>query len=303
MANGRRLKDFTWGNFTFWTEVPETGFSWRYDLHRWQHDTKARPEGNDRGPWLTTYGWDWKPKLGTTIRRRQNELGLHRFFAALPSEEPSILKFANKYGQLGHGAILEDPTVDEGSGNRLMQGDGLKYWQLQIAKMRSITRAWDHVRKQSNKALAPYVHWGPPTGSLRQVDVSLPDWPAWFDLVRSKGVNSRDKTTWPVREAILDHVTDRLRGHVFATLIHTSAGPVIRDVPDCLGSALYASFALEISGISPAAKQCPNFTDPLCPTHNVDGMFVPAGKKEHCSDHCRNKVWRRDHKGGAQNGK
>jgi len=286
------MERITWGDFVFAREVPRQGFEWREDLRLpegWDYPPQSRMPGNESPPWLVSPGaYEFgvegpSREVGALTAYRSSPLGLHRDFAQLDPEPAAIVKFANLYGVLGHGPLLEDPAGDVG--NRVY-GEGLRYWKRQIGKMASLTRAWDLARNNEGKSLRGYVKWKG-NSARAHVEVEIPGWQQWFSanpwLVRLWKFGDAVE---PVRYVVQSHVNACLFGHVAPSLLPL-AGSVIRNVPDCLLSTLYASFALEIAGVHRQAREC---AAPDCTRQTIPGKSFGR----YCSKKCYQRVYMRD---------
>jgi hypothetical protein len=300
MTNGTRLREFTWAGMNFAHRVPTGGFSWRVDLVR-NHEQPGSPlPGNERGPWLTAAGYSGphcggeEYRLDAPLRRSRSDIGLHRDFASLAPV--AILAFANQHGPLGHGEMLVDPA---GSFEQdYPYGESFEFWRRQIQKMAALVRTWDLARREETGILTHLVKWTRPgeraDGPVR-VEVTIPPWEPWWT---EAPVPWRfDSILDPARAIVVLHLNRVLRETTAPQVLMPEGKPTLQNVPQSLLGALYVSLAHELAGVTHAAEQCPNWRDPRCGKHNINGWFVPKTTKQgYCSNACRNTVWRREKK-------
>lgn len=243
--------------------------------------------------------------------------GIHRKFAKLKAVDPEdILRFANRYGMLGHPELAYDPTLDVQNPH---PAERLTFWTYEIHKMLCLVSLWDWARDGNRGMLDRFVIW---SDSPRRVLVALGvsgdelrrdigDRVAQEDrtfsparwvveegkakggagifarlLAKEGGPGNHDAllAEWdfgdviePARYYVQLEVNDHLHGHV-SPAVRPFEGDRMIIWADCLLGAIYLSFAAEISGLTTVAKVCPQ----------CGGLFTgQRGHKVYCSDKCR----------------
>lgn len=292
------------GPFAQLLAVPAAGFRWE----DWPAD------GEERRRWLV-------PKQDDGAARRYPPLAqpdLHRRLARLRPTESTILRFADRYGRLGHGEWLEDRSDGPVRGGELLAS-----WADEIAALGGLLALWDLVRQGRTDDVARYVHWhaNPKRVVLTlasRAGVLLPEVVRRVRLDRAgpkraaRGARGMDRPDdgpvsmtmatiassargepdvdllerWPpgdvvepARYYICGWVNQKLRGHVSPAVHPFLAGEILW-WPDCLLAACYVCFMLELSGRTRQAV--------LCARPGCGRYFTPEhGRQRYHEDACR----------------
>ncbi|MBI4491371.1 MAG: hypothetical protein HY690_01070 [Chloroflexi bacterium] len=295
------------GPFAALLQVPVQGYRWDAEL------TEGEPQDGDH-QWLVA-----PVPVGVPFPARQYAPlavpNLHRRFARLRRTPEAVLKFANRYGLLGHGrALLVNSPHDAPS--PIYLGESLRFWQDGIATLAPLLALWDLVQRGNSLALLPYVRWERESLAVRiqwawsEKDGLLPVARATerdarrVALVATEARGEQDRsllarwrygdTVEPARYWVCEQVNERLRGHVSPAVLPLRKGEVYF-FPDCLRSALYTHLLLEVSGrVRPAM---------LCARPGCGRYFTPThGRQRHCSGECRRLAYYYRHKKEGTNG-
>jgi len=197
---------------------------------------------------------------------------LHRQFAQLYSDE-SIIKFANKYGMLGHVEM-----VAPSSGGKVSYAESLTLWKNESRDMGRLLVIWDMVMHRDAGKLGRLVKWPDPKRVLIQAQVtynqgqeewgvepwSLSDMPfalGGFSVIiadaehKNGDLLSRWKTYSVIEPAkcyVLEEINEKLKEHVAPKVFlpeDANATPhKIYLVPDSLRAALWVLFLMEVTG-------------------------------------------------------
>jgi hypothetical protein len=312
------FRELTRGMFFYQQRVPVSGFRWRDDLEPAapREDTVGLPVEAFEPPWLVGPFHEglMEPEASVLGDGRpggkpgvQGEPGLHRAFAALWSSA-SIRRFANRYGHLlpvGEMVCLA-PATD----GPVQFGESLRQWQDEIATMRRLLHFWDLIQARNASELARYLTWHASDNLVVEWLYSaegdaLPFRPKAGVPVPGRGYHSEPllvpgrtsalagrfklgDVIEPMRLVVHVEVNKMLRGVSPAVLPYAPEAHRISFIPDCLRSALYVLFALELAGET-RTKVCRNETCPR-PTR----LFVPQTRRaDFCSEECRKKWWDR----------
>jgi hypothetical protein len=304
---GRRSKRARRGAFTFLWPVPQGGFRWDDELAPAPLFGAREPDAasSASGPWLVdpvpVGGRDEGPSPSCAPL---NVPGLHRRFASTKPRRADILKFANKYGSLGRPVGLIDPRVH--TPQMMFQGEHLDLWHRELARMAQLVEIWDltkdpggagklgQIVKWRESPPGVYLNWGRepesprifPDGRLRDVRT---DEPEEYHLIATDGEPGIEESLlrgWrfgedvvaPARYYVHRQVNRAMAGHVSPAVLPFLKGEFVL-WPDDLLSALYVSFALELSGQSPAPRVCGYCGRFFHPTR-VDQRY--------CESRCRN---------------
>jgi hypothetical protein len=230
-----------------------------YDWVNGKVDTKlAGATPDDKPPFLI-------PKGDTFIAYPPLRVDqLHRKLAWLGTSRDKIRAFADEHGNLGHDVQVVVPGRSD-----VVWGTSLAEWIKAIIGLRRLVTLWDERKRAPN-----FVERRDRRVTIRHS--------AWQRGERITRVFDRD-TLAQLEDAekvvsyiVQERVNSAMRGHVSPVVfpLHSSD---IGIVPDCLLSAAYLSFALEISGRQPAR---------ICPVGHH--WFTPAEpRQKYCSDRHR----------------
>jgi hypothetical protein len=317
----QQYRDIRRGAFAYLQQVPCSGYGWDADLVQAGIETTlAIQEGKrslDPGPWLVG------PQMGapyavTTVPsltpRYREDPGLHRAFARLDGSKERILRFANRYGNLGIG----EPLAPAGGG-AMQWGESLSAWRREITEMRTLLFFWDLVLADDQRGLSRFFLWRAGIvqliyveergqiseafttsflSSLRKGVSPLLALPAAFEgnvvvqtvLDPDTSPDPRLLERWrkddpiePARYHVHREVNKKLQGAVSpAVFPYVDPPEKIMFFPHNLLSALYLLFALELSGEKFLPRTCGN---ERCPN---GGWFVPRRKdQKYCNTYCR----------------
>ncbi len=318
----RSFEVMTRGPFAALFHVPEDGFSWRDGLLIFD---QAQGPGNEPGRWLLRRG-----DFGTPYTaRRYSPLAvpnLHRRFARLEPSYEAILAFANTYGFLGHTSALRDPELQS---QAIKFGESLHFWQNEVAQMAALLAVWELVRLNRSNALSQVVRWTSPgrpravifyyglISDLAQTSSQAPITVYEEALTRrdpigqasvphftmlayeEKAGDAELLNRWqfgdplePARYYVHREVNKRLKDHVSPAVLPYRKGEIYF-FPDCLLSALYTLFMLELSG-----RQRPPI---LCARQNCGRYFEPVhGRQRYCETRCQQLAYYYRKKGKKQ---
>jgi len=273
------------GAFAFLYQSPAKMEEYRWDMELCSASSSVGlDESENLGPpWLIS-----KP-VGIEESVRQyapfKEKGLLRRFVRLSPTPERIRQFAHRYGYLGHPVQLYYP---DHVGEFLWPGESLQFWQKEIEEISALVKLWDLIRNEQAGALTKYIHW-----RTRPRGVWL-EWPSGRkDLIASEVVSEGRELLqhWkdgdlfkPARYFLCDQINERLRGHVSPSILPFRDGEIYM-FPDCLRSALYVLFMLEVSWRTYAAIPCAGCGEYFVPEHRSD--------QKHCSKACRNRKYYR----------
>ncbi len=248
--------------------------------------------------WLTTSNEEGYVKRYAPLDKPE----LYKVFGDLQPTRGAILKFANKYGMLGHGETL---AFRDTRPSPILYGESLRYWQRNILDMKRLTNFWkllDSPGGPEKGELGRIVKWcsGPhisvsiefrkPSLYLKLLATSIPrddgkptEGQALINYWETS--NKVGDVVEPARFFLFNEINAQLRGHVSPTLITDSK----RDIymyPDCLLSALYVLFALDV------AKG--NRKNVIC---RACGEVIPDAKtvrRGFCNQACKQRVYDRN---------
>jgi hypothetical protein len=230
-----------------------------YDWVNGKVDTKlAGATPDDKPPFLV-------PKGELLIAYRPLQVDqLHRNLASLGNSRARINAFANECGNLGHSVEILVPGR-----TGTVPGVSLARWVKAISELRRTIQLWDDraraqrfVERRDRRVTIRHSAWQRGERITRV-----------FDRDTLAQLEDAEKI---VSYIVQERVNSAMRGHVSPVVfpLHNSD---IGIVPDCLLSAAYLSFALEISGRQPAR---------LCPVGHH--WFTPGEpRQKYCSDRHR----------------
>ena len=198
---------------------------------------------------------------------------LHREFARLYSDE-SIIKFANKYGMLGHVEM-----VAPSSGGEVSYAESLTRWKNESRDMGRLLAIWDMVMRRDAGKLGQLIKWPSAKRVLIQAriiydqnrgewgvkpwassDKAILPWGGFGVTIadaehKNSDILSRWKTYSVVEPAkcyVLEEINEKLKEHVAPKVFlpeDTNAIPSkIYLVPDSLLAALWVLFLMEVTG-------------------------------------------------------
>lgn len=266
------------GPFVIRHTVNASGYQW---------DTTISPvpeqqmqEENKGGPWLV----DGVLNVEKLSRQYSpfDEPNLHRRLARLIPTLQNIKHFADKYGLLGHGVVL--CYLDRGS-NPLQLGESFNFWQQEIEQLGALTNLWDCIQQERLGELYKYVSWNshPRSVLIKLIHPSgkalTSHLIAHENHLPDKEIIARWKTNTVLEPAsffVHQQINGHLRKHVSPGILPFYDGEIMM-FPDCLLSALYVLFALEVSG-----RMRPKVICRGCGTY-----FIPKhGSQKYCKPSC-----------------
>ena len=304
------FQTMTRGPFAALLRVPGDGFGWRDDLVALDSEGV---EQNVTGPWLvksdSLYSRQYPPL---------EEANLHRRFAWIELTAESILTFANEYGFLGHPQFLADPSLSHQAvlvGEHLKFWQYEIERLAQLIELWELVKRGD---RRELGHLVDWTPWDQPrqvkfylvgVGKVLRPDLTrkLRDNPSdFYDDVRlagdftgqnihRPGVVLADEENdiypellerWnhgdpiePARYYVHREVNNRQKGHVSPSVLPFRKGEIFF-FPDCLLSALYTKFMLELSGRDRPAV--------LCERPGCGSYFQPEhGRQQYCEKRCQ----------------
>lgn len=259
--------------FTWW--VPNIGYVW-IDDGRLVPNSKEPAKGV--APFLVE-----NPRSTTGTRKRplRDCPELFADFEALEPTREEIKDFANRYGWLGFGEMLEGTNSD----SRVVFGEGLNLWRQEIREIQACFQVSEWIDALDEVALSKRVEWKgdrvlfhwaaierqpidptPFTDARRAKALqNLIGQPAWVrhDVVASKTLNPKLLKAWtrgdvlgPANTWLVQRVNEHIQGKVWLGLILDLDGnrkPVIR--ADTLLSAIWHQFYSHLMGES-RFKRC-----------------------------------------------
>ena len=261
----------------------------------------------DKGPWFV----EAVPMGAPRTVRQYTPLGianLHRRFARLSTTEKAILQFANRYGVLGHGLMLD-------GANAVFAGESLGIWSSEISEMGLLLALWDLVMAEDRQTLSTFVRWQSKPRSVKlqlvfgerrlQKEMTRRIWRdflspivveeqtgvridyAGVPVIAAEYLGPHSQALlakWrygdeiePIRYYVHRTINERMRGHVSPAVLPYRGGD-IHFFPDCLLSALYVHFAMEVSGEQRPQIVCKGCGRYFRPNH---------GHQRYCNDRCR----------------
>jgi len=292
----------------YW-QVPQAGFCWRDDLDfDARLSAQARTRRQDHGlydnflqsPWLVSRRGPQRlrPFVPASARAMGREwpLDLHRQLAALEPTQESILRFANRFGFLGHTVRLkhraESDVLD--TWNIWTTGESFQDWVAEIGTARDLVHAWDLIRAKDQWTLRRYVSW-----SSEAVNWTGPHWLEGDDhftniarqyhnggmspLGYTGPAELRDmgwqhgEVLRPALYYVATHINSRLWHHARALLVPLRRSD-IPAIPTSLLGIIYLRFAQEIAGAGAKQQPCAR----------CGGLFSPQRSDQvYCSSACR----------------
>jgi len=226
----------------------------------------------------------------------REESALFQEFAGLQVTETAIQEFATRYGMLGGGAGIS--VADAKS--RLIQGETLEGWHLEIIIMRDLVRLWTLTRQGDSGSLKTYIHWRGENAVRYGSCGSDPEparLPSWPELPISAWIASRQlrpdllerftpfDTLQPARWYLQSAVNQKLAEHAIAPRLLWNTGYSalgLHFVPNNLIGALWVQFAKAIEG-SKRYQQCG-----YCRTwFEAGGNRTARADKKFCSGTCK----------------
>jgi len=273
-----------------WT-VPENGFRWA--------DKEVIPVGlsefdrvGNPPPWLIYSKYKDRVKGYPPLAFP----GLHREFGKMGSLlnkdedqlQKAIIEFAETWGFLGHSFRLLPQNVFE---YFHVRGETFAYWRSQITHMAALLDLWEMVKIENNRILRKYVKWrrledGTPAYTIEYLLKSPHKVGILFVGKDTENLFKYGDVVEPVRLYMHEEINRQMLGHI-SPVIFPYLESEIYMKPDCLLSAMYVLFALEIKqyvsqGYGPQlCKGCITY-------------FVPRhGKQKYCNENCRWKTAKR----------
>ncbi len=282
----------TRGPFAFLWPVPEAGFEWDEDASP-ALPVELRAEPEEKGPWLVTVeeeGW----------QRRYAPLGsreLHRRLAAVQPQPKAILRFANKYGLLkGEQMLLRPDTTTS------VNGEHINRWTAAIGELAALIELLDLAQARQAGRLGQIVTWHRDdqvniawqnswTGSQWELERPRPGrkgiYTAHLGGLSSQAFQPDLAKRWeygnvvePTKYFVHHRVNEHLRGHVSPVVLPYHQGDIYM-FPDSLLSAIYVSFALELSRSRQPKTLCAGCDVYFTPIDRRQGYHSPACRKLH----------------------
>ena len=303
------------GTLIYLGKIPRGGYRWMDDMKPAELNRLTKPGilldrrtekevSPSDGPWLVgpePLGIEYDAQPSRVFRRYRGDPGLHHAFGKLEGSEPSILKFANRYGELGCGVMVAPVK-----GGGVCYGESLQMWQHEINQMAMLLAVWDLVQQNNRHELARYVCWekdplqvqmwlavrkgelwpepvrrARQEKSLRPID--------WFESIAHEAMGAEwlvlqrwgyGELQGPAGYFVHRNVNKRLRGHTNLQIL-----PFLRGeeklvlMPDSLLAAIYVLFALELVGRT--TRECRFCKEPFRPSRR-DQVY--------CTTSCRKKA-------------
>jgi hypothetical protein len=280
------FEETTRGPFANLWSAPENGF-------RWANEDLVVPVGlsdfdraSNPPPWLIHSVYKDRIRGYPPLEFP----GLHKEFGKIASFlnkgedllQEAIKKFANTWGFLGHGFRLLPQDIFEYFHTT---GESFAYWRWQVIHMSALLDLWEMVKVENNKALRKYIKW-------KRLENGTPAYTIEY-LLKSPhkvGIGFIDRDTEnlfkygdvlePIRLFVHEEINRQMLGHV-SPVIFPYLESEIYMRPDCLLSAMYVLFALEIKqyvsqGYGPQlCKGCLTY------------FPKQHGRQKYCNENCR----------------
>ncbi|MAH48845.1 hypothetical protein CMI37_23660 [Candidatus Pacearchaeota archaeon] len=291
--------DMTHGSFAFLWRVSEGGYSVNNTLEI--DPNQIDVDWIDQQP-------PWLVPEGKTLRQYPPlaEPTLHREFGDLGETEEAMMKFAGKYGLLGHDVILA-----QAKGSEVILGESVGRWKQEIQQMSVLLTIWDLVYDKMEGKLRQIVSWPSIDRITLELEwerangrcevyspTKLKDWPSQtkgYSRGRIREVLSspqhepqllerwrRGDVMEPALYYVCLQVNKRLRNQVCPQVL-PFRGKEMRLFPDSLLSAMYLMFMWEIAGETKVllCAGCGSWAEQKDP------------RQKHCSGACKQRVYRR----------
>ena len=282
------LWDRSWGPVSIVHRI-ESGYKLIAPINARGQEVYTDEPASDVGPWLsfvTAYG---------DIYRPVDTPGLHRRFASMDTRQPDILRFANRFGRLGHSLVLK--SISDGRFHYWYEE--LPVWLREIQDLSRLEHIWDLVRRKDAGKLGKLVKWHVKTSSDKRARGTRVLWGdsvggGHWQLIGEEGSLSRPMPEhWRVGDLVdpaylylTSQINEKWEGHVTASLLPYRAGD-IGLVPDCLLAAMYVQLAMEVSGKERPAILCAGCGKFFTPLH---------GRQRYCEQRCRKRKWWSEHR-------
>jgi hypothetical protein len=265
--------DLTRGPFEFLWEVPVNGFVWREERVTPIYETEPDRIGNPPPFLVLTRRFDQARRYPPLKSHN-----LHRSCMALWARSQNreidlgdIRSFANKWGCLGHGIALN------GIASSTVLGESCGQWRREIIELATLVDVWDLVKHQRDDKLRSFITWNRHPDGAQRFDIRYKPYTisgarigfgysAWDDEKEDRFGSVLE----PFRDYLFQRINDRLRGHVSPVIYPFEEGSNIYMRPDCLVSAMYVLFTLEISHFmreKSASKVCRGCDEYFSPSH------------------------------------
>jgi hypothetical protein len=287
------------GPFAYFAPVAAKGYEWNAEAVEATSRTWANGDPINQGPWLLD------PEGGGRWYAPLEKPGLHRIFARLQTKKNvrgAIKKFADRYGLLGHPKRLVNPQQKPTStrprstwrGLPTFYGISLDDWQQAIDDMALLIKLWDWVREERSDRLSQRVKWNRTRTGVYFEWVSADGHRSRRAVIASKFLGSESQERmleeWqpgdviePARYFLYTEINMHLSGHVSPSLTLNSDKGIYM-YPDCLLSALYVLFSLEVAGLVRPPIMCNG-----CGSYFVPEMSGRSTRK-YCGTSCRKRV-------------
>lgn len=274
----------TIGTFQFLWSTPINGYIW---------DDKAKLVWKDdpssiihSPPWLIQ-----TVKFDQARRYSPFEYpDLHRKFAKLWSHsgeediKPETMKcFANQWGELGHGKDIY-------SQGKQVYGESHSQWRSEITHLATLLELWEMVKYERDDVLGKHIRWfrhadGTPGLEFKYTPHRIQGYPMGIEYATWEERKRFEfgEILLPIHHHLFYRINEKLRGHVSPVLFILDEGPCIYMRPDCLLSAMYVLFMLEIAEFKQRKKP-----PKIC--YGCGDYFTPShGRQIYCDENCR---WR-----------
>lgn len=282
----------TRGPFAFLWPVPDVGFEWDEDA------SPALPlELSDaretKGPWLVAVEPEGRQRQYAPLATK----GLHRRLAAVRPQPEAILRFANKYGFLKGDQLLLRPDT-----TIAINGEHINHWTAAIGELAALVELLDLAQQKQAGRLGQIVTWPRDdqvniawqnswTGSAWELERPSPGRKGIYTLhaggLSNHAIQPDLAKRWghgnvvePTKYFVHLRVNKQLRGHVNPAVLPFRQGDIYM-FPDSLLSAVYVSFALELSRSRQPRKLCAGCDRYFTPVDGRQGYHSPACRKLH----------------------
>lgn len=278
------------GSFACICKVRDEGYEWETNL-RPAPGSSSEVTDSQASPWLVD-GFVDGQVFYCHYFQPLYELDLHHQFGRLNPTCKRIKRFADRCGLLGKDVFLIYPEL-EGQPQTTKTGESLQFWKQEIEKMSALLDLWDYIQNQK-KVTGLHIQW-----HYQPMRISL-EWhfPSGVYLLHSiahEGIFSDKEVITrlfregidPARYYLLNQLEERLAGHVNPQLNLFNTEQLLM-IPDSLLSALYLSFALEVSEqMGPKVKcRCGCGRD-----------FFPEKGRRYFDERCKKRDWWRHNRG------
>ena len=237
------------------------------------------------------------PNPGSTGTRRYQPLRdcpfLFRRFAEMKPDETGVKEFADQFGFLGHGQVLDDIT--QFTSQKRIIGERLAHWQSQVYTMRILVKLWDSLRENDWVFLGKVIRWT--TSEIIQFNPRVEDFSDLPEIaigaepiaaphshLESLQRFQPGDTIEPAKVYLMESVKKQLEGRVALDFSLNSQGsPILRYSAKNLLGALWLQLAESIIG-----NAVPKHCEYCKQWFEVSGKKGSRSDKRFCSAACRN---------------